>query len=143
MIMDLQFGIAMSGVHTALLELRDIRHGQHSSSCRWLQVNDTDNSVRCNKLSCGLQAAELLFGSAGRPHDYLQEALFRLLAVGFVGAASQNWILKVQHVMVPHCISHTKISFLHSPLLVLGEDKHYLTNTPTRHTCLSAKSRFA
>ncbi|DBB12070.1 TPA: hypothetical protein ACH3X3_006183 [Trebouxia sp. C0006] len=39
-------------------------------------------------------AAELLFGSAGRPHDYLQEALFRLLAVGFVGAASQNWILK-------------------------------------------------
>jgi len=47
-----------------------------------------------------LQAAELLFGSAGRPHDYLQEALFRLLAVGFVGAASQNWILKVQHVML-------------------------------------------
>ncbi len=46
-----------------------------------------------------LQAAELLFGPAGRPHDYLQEALFRLLAVGFVGAASQNWILKVQHVL--------------------------------------------
>lgn len=42
-----------------------------------------------------LQAAELLFGPAGRPHDYLQEALMRLLAVGFVGAAAENWVLKV------------------------------------------------
>lgn len=39
-------------------------------------------------------AAELLFGPAGRPHDYLQEALMRLLAVGFVGAAAENWVLK-------------------------------------------------
>ena len=56
-----------------------------------------------------LQAAELLFGSAGHPHDYLQEALFRLLAVGFVGAASQNWILKVQHVLLDWYLaaSHT------------------------------------
>lgn len=107
--MIIQFGIAISGVHTALLELRDVHREQHSSSCRWLQVKDTDNSVHSDKLSCVLQAAELLFGSAGRPHDYLQEALFRLLAVGFVGAASQNWILKVQHVMLDCYIaaSHT------------------------------------
>ncbi|KAL3151759.1 hypothetical protein ABBQ38_012736 [Trebouxia sp. C0009 RCD-2024] len=39
-------------------------------------------------------AAELLFGANGRPHDYLQAALFRLLAVGFVGAAAENWVLK-------------------------------------------------
>lgn len=45
-----------------------------------------------------LQAAELLFGAAGRPHDYLQEALFRLLAVGFLAAASENWVLKVQQL---------------------------------------------
>ena len=42
-----------------------------------------------------MQVAELLFGANGRPHDYLQEALFRLLAVGFVGAAAENWVLKV------------------------------------------------
>lgn len=38
--------------------------------------------------------AELLFGTNGQPHDYLQAALFRLLAVGFVGAAAENWVLK-------------------------------------------------
>lgn len=65
-----------------------------------MQVNDPGNDAFNTKLSCVLQAAELLFGPAGRPHDYLQEALFRLLAVGFIGAASQNWILKVQHVML-------------------------------------------
>lgn len=42
-----------------------------------------------------MQAAELLFGAAGRPHDYLQETLLRLLGVGFFGAATQNWVLKV------------------------------------------------
>lgn len=42
-----------------------------------------------------LQAAELLFGANGRPHDYLQAALFRLVAVGFLGAAAENWVLKV------------------------------------------------
>ena len=46
-------------------------------------------------VSVQLQAAELLFGANGRPHDYLQAALFRLLAVGFVGAAAENWVLKV------------------------------------------------
>lgn len=50
-------------------------------------------------LSYGLralvQAAELLFGAAGRPHDYLQETLLRLVGVGFWGAATQNWVLKV------------------------------------------------
>ena len=42
-----------------------------------------------------VQAAELLFGAAGRPHDYLQETLLRLVGVGFLGAATQNWVLKV------------------------------------------------
>ena len=42
-----------------------------------------------------MQAAELLFGAAGRPHDYLQETLLRLVGVGFLGAATQNWVLKV------------------------------------------------
>ena len=46
-----------------------------------------------------VQAAELLFGAAGRPHDYLQEVLFRLVAVGFIGAAAQNWVLKVHHLV--------------------------------------------
>ena len=44
--------------------------------------------------SC-LQAGELLFGAAGRPHDYLQETLFRLVGVGFLGISTQNWVLKV------------------------------------------------
>jgi len=34
MIIDMQFGIAISGVQTALLELPDIRRGQHSSRRR-------------------------------------------------------------------------------------------------------------
>lgn len=42
-----------------------------------------------------MQAAELLFGAAGQPHDYLQETLLRLVGVGFLGAATQNWVLKV------------------------------------------------
>ena len=42
-----------------------------------------------------LQAGELLFGAAGRPHDYLQEALFRLVGVGLLGISTQNWVLKV------------------------------------------------
>ena len=46
-------------------------------------------------VSVQLQAAELLFGANGQPHDYLQAALFRLLGVGFVGAAAENWVLKV------------------------------------------------
>ena len=50
-----------------------------------------------------LQAAELLFGANGRPHDYLQAALFRLLAVGFVGAAAENWVLKVFHPTTAVC----------------------------------------
>lgn len=85
-----------------------------------------------------LQAAELLFGSAGRPHDYLQEALFRLLAVGFVGAASQNWILKVQHIMLERyfAASHTPENVIsgHS-LPVPFQDENCLTNTPSCHTC--------
>ena len=42
-----------------------------------------------------LQVAELFFGADAHPHDYLHEVLFRLLAVGWIGAATQNLVNKV------------------------------------------------
>ena len=57
-----------------------------AQTCCWFSVTP---------VSVQLQAAELLFGAHGQPHDYLQAALFRLLAVGFAGAAVENWVLKV------------------------------------------------
>lgn len=42
-----------------------------------------------------MQVAELFFGADAHPHDYLHEVLFRLLAVGWIGAATQNLVNKV------------------------------------------------
>ena len=42
-----------------------------------------------------MQAAELFFGADAHPHDYLHEVLFRLLAVGWIAAATQNLVNKV------------------------------------------------
>ncbi len=41
------------------------------------------------------QVADLFFGADAYPHDYLHEVLFRLLAVGWIGAATQNLVNKV------------------------------------------------
>lgn len=41
------------------------------------------------------QVADVFFGSDAHPHDYLHEVLFRLLALGWIGAASQNLVNKV------------------------------------------------
>ncbi|DBA97585.1 hypothetical protein WJX77_007635 [Trebouxia sp. C0004] len=38
--------------------------------------------------------ADLFFGADAYPHDYLHEVLFRLLAVGWIGAATQNVVNK-------------------------------------------------
>ena len=59
-----------------------------------------------------MQAAELLFGAAGRPHDYLQDTLLRLVAVGFLGAATQNWVLKVCIHVLSVCIIVTPVAAL-------------------------------
>ena len=42
-----------------------------------------------------IQAADVLFGSDAHPHDYLHEVLFRLVAVTWIAAASQNLVNKV------------------------------------------------
>lgn len=65
-----------------------------------LPKHDAGSSIK--PVAVQLQAAELLFGANGRPHDYLQGALFRLLAVGFVGAAAENWVLKVLPALFIH-----------------------------------------
>lgn len=41
------------------------------------------------------QVADLFFGADAYPHDYLHEVLFWLLAVGWIGAATQNLVNKV------------------------------------------------
>lgn len=50
-----------------------------------------------------MQAAELLFGADALPHDYLHEALFRILAVGWLGAATSFLVNKASAKSVqPH-----------------------------------------
>ena len=43
----------------------------------------------------GLQAANLLFGAAAEPHDFLHEPLFRLLSTGLLSSAASAFALKV------------------------------------------------
>ena len=50
-----------------------------------------------------LQVADVFFGSDAHPHDYLHEVLFRLLALGWIGAASQNLVNKVS-VMIAQIV---------------------------------------
>ena len=47
-----------------------------------------------------MQAAELLFGGDALPHDYLHEALFRILAVGWLGAATSFLVNKASNKCV-------------------------------------------
>ncbi len=49
------------------------------------------------------QVADLLFGADAHPHDYLHEVLFRLLAVGWIGAATQNLVNKVCMTVIFFC----------------------------------------
>lgn len=49
------------------------------------------------------QVADLFFGADAYPHDYLHEVLFRLLAVGWVGAATQNLVNKVCTTRTTFC----------------------------------------
>lgn len=66
-----------------------------------------------------VQAAELFYGAAGRPHDYLQETLLRLVGVGFLGAATQNWVLKVGNPLFEVATSEESDFVMFSELSVI------------------------
>lgn len=42
-----------------------------------------------------VQAADLFFGADALPHDYLHEALFRLLAIGYIASGTSFLVNKV------------------------------------------------
>ncbi len=46
-------------------------------------------------INWGVQAANLLFGAAAEPHDFLHEPLFRILSTGLLSAAASSFALKV------------------------------------------------
>lgn len=43
-----------------------------------------------------MQAADLFFGADALPHDYLHEALFRLLAIGYIASGTSFLVNKVR-----------------------------------------------